>query len=82
MEMNRPHFLSMQGVDGWEHGFRPRQPPTEGMVDSKAISSASIVMAFGPPLLDLVESGPPLRIRVLERVSSERQKTALKREVP
>lgn len=68
--MDRPHLLSMQGVDRWEHGFRPLQPPAESMVDSKAIPSGPIIIAFRPLLLDLVESGAPLRIRVLELVNS------------
>lgn len=71
MEIEWPHFLSMQSVDGWDHGFRPLQLPAESMVDGKTISSASIVITFRPLLLDLVESGPPLRIRMLDRVSSE-----------
>lgn len=71
MEMEWPHFLSVHGVDGWDHGFRPLQLPAQSMVDGEAISSASIVIAFRPLLLDLVEPGPPLRIRMLGRVSNE-----------
>jgi hypothetical protein len=52
-------------MDSREQGFRPLQPPTEVMVDSKAISDASFVLPFGPLLLDLIKSCPPLRIRVL-----------------
>jgi hypothetical protein len=50
----------MHSVDSWEEGFRPLQPRTEVMVDSKAISDASFVPAFRALLLDLIESCAPL----------------------
>ncbi len=44
----------MQCVDRRKEGLCPLQPAAKRMVDGKAISNAPIIMAFGPPLLDLV----------------------------
>ncbi len=52
--MGDAYFLGVQRVDSRKEGLCPLQPAAKRMIDSKTISDAPIIMAFGPPLLDLV----------------------------
>jgi hypothetical protein len=52
--MDGAHLLGVQRVDGGDQGLCPLQPPADGVVDGKAISDASIMLAFRLPLLDIV----------------------------
>jgi hypothetical protein len=64
------YLLGVEGVDGWEQGFRPFQPSTQGMVDSEAIPDSFVVLVFGVLLLDLIEPCAPLRVGVLHTRSA------------
>jgi hypothetical protein len=50
---------------GWKQGFCPLQSPVKRVVDRKPVSDAPLVLAVRALLLDVVESRPPLRIRML-----------------